>query len=158
MTHPHPLLRFNVRVYGFLSNPEGEVLVADEWIKGKFYTKFPGGGLDLGEGPVDGLIREFMEETGVEVHVKGHLFTTDFFLPSAFDEDSQLIAIYYICQSAFWEQIPASDQPFNFSPQAGKDAESFRWVHHSKLLQEEFLILPSDIKAAEHFLQCAAPF
>lgn len=154
MMSNHPVLRFNVRVYGFLCNPKGEVLLADEWIKGKYFTKFPGGGLDLGEGPVQGLIREFMEETGVEVQVQKHLYTTDIFLPSAFDEDSQLIAIYYHCTSDQWESIPASEQPFNFRPEAGKDAESFRWLHYSKLQEEKFLILPSDIIAADHFLQC----
>ena len=35
--------RFNIRVYGILVNENKEVLVADEFIRGSYYTKFPGG-------------------------------------------------------------------------------------------------------------------
>ena len=63
------LRRFNVRVYGILINEHDHLLVADELIRGKYTTKFPGGGLELGEGLIDGLVREFMEECGVPVIV-----------------------------------------------------------------------------------------
>ena len=36
---------FNIRVYGILINPSNEVLISDELINCKHYTKFPGGGL-----------------------------------------------------------------------------------------------------------------
>ena len=42
-----------------------QVLVSDEHIRGSYYTKFPGGGLELGEGTRDCLKREFMEEMGL---------------------------------------------------------------------------------------------
>ena len=41
---------FNIRVYGILINDKKQVLVSDEFIRGGYYTKFPGGGLELGEG------------------------------------------------------------------------------------------------------------
>ena len=53
--------RFNVRVYGIWIH-EGRILVNEELIRGKHVIKFPGGGLDLGEGTVDGLKREWKEE------------------------------------------------------------------------------------------------
>ena len=56
-----PLKRFNVRVYGLLINHNQQLLVADEAFKsGQLATKFPGGGLELGEGLIDGLKREFI--------------------------------------------------------------------------------------------------
>jgi hypothetical protein len=40
---------FNIRVYGILINEQKQVLVADEFIRGNYYTKFPGGGLEFGK-------------------------------------------------------------------------------------------------------------
>ena len=42
--------RFNIRVYGILINDQDQLLVSDEVIKGIKFTKFPGGGLEWGEG------------------------------------------------------------------------------------------------------------
>src|SRR6476661_9175381 len=87
--------RFNVRVYGVLKNSANEVLVSDELIRGNYYTKFPGGGLEFGEGTRDCLKREFLEEMNLKVEVQEHLYTTDFFQMSAFNPDHQIISIYY---------------------------------------------------------------
>ena len=51
---------FNVRVYGLLINDKNEILISDEQEYGTRFTKFPGGGLEFGEGLIDGLKREFM--------------------------------------------------------------------------------------------------
>lgn len=66
----------------------------EEIIRGRKVIKLPGGGLELGEGTIDGLKREWMEELQLEVEVLSHFYTTDFFQPSAYD-DSQVISIYY---------------------------------------------------------------
>lgn len=84
---------FNVRVYG-LWTEQGRVWVNEELIQGRPVLKFPGGGLEYGEGTIDCLKREWMEEFGIEIHVERHFYTTDFFQPSYFDE-SQVISIYY---------------------------------------------------------------
>jgi 8-oxo-dGTP diphosphatase len=85
--------RFNIRVYGLLIE-NGKVLINEELIKGRQVIKFPGGGLDWGEGTIDCLKREWKEELGLDIEVAQHFYTTDFFQPSAFD-DSQVISIYY---------------------------------------------------------------
>lgn len=85
--------RFNIRIYG-LWIQDGQVLVSDELIKGQRILKFPGGGLEWGEGTVAGLQREWQEEMNVAIEVKAHFYTTDYFQPSAWD-DSQVISIYY---------------------------------------------------------------
>ena len=69
---------FNIRVYGFLFD-EGKILVTDEFRLGMMMTKFPGGGLKYGEGLIDCLKREFMEELHAEAHITSHYYTTDFF-------------------------------------------------------------------------------
>jgi len=42
-------------------------------------TKFPGGGLQFGEGTIDCIKREFREELGCEIGVLKHFYTTDYF-------------------------------------------------------------------------------
>ena len=58
---------FNLRVYGLLVNEHNEVLISEEFRFGKPFTKFPGGGLELGEGLKEGLIREFQEELEIDI-------------------------------------------------------------------------------------------
>jgi 8-oxo-dGTP diphosphatase len=86
--------KFNVRVYGLLIE-NNKILLADEMIKGKRVTKFPGGGLEFGEGTIDCLIREFKEETGLDIKVVSHFYTTDYYVASLFNTHHQLLSIYY---------------------------------------------------------------
>src|SRR5829696_6537669 len=108
------MLRFNIRVYGILINDQKQVLVSDEFIRGKQYTKFPGGGLEYGEGTRDCLRREFLEEMNLKVEVGEHLYTTDHFQQSAFNPEHQIISIYYLVKA--FEEITArlSDKEFDF--------------------------------------------
>lgn len=85
--------RFNIRVYGIWLN-QGKILVNEELIQGRKIIKFPGGGMEMGEGTLDCLKREWMEELGLEIEVLDHFYTTDFYQASAFD-NSQVISIYY---------------------------------------------------------------
>lgn len=86
--------RFNIRVYGIWINKRN-VLVNEEIIRGRKIIKFPGGGLNWGEGLTDCLKREWQEELGITVDIVRHFYTTDFFQPSAFD-NSQVISVYYL--------------------------------------------------------------
>lgn len=88
--------RFNVRVYGIHINERNEILVSDETYQNKSFTKFPGGGLEWGESTIDCLKREFEEEFQLKIQVKELFYTTDFFQVSAFHENDQVIAIYYL--------------------------------------------------------------
>ncbi len=71
---------FNIRVYGILTNVKKQVLISDEFIRGNYYSKFPGGGLESGEGTRDCLKREFKEEMNLNVEIGEHIYTTDFVL------------------------------------------------------------------------------
>ncbi len=85
--------KFNIRVYGIWLH-KNKVLVNEELIRGRTVIKFPGGGLDWGEGIIDCLKREWKEELDIDIEVKEHFYTTGFFQSSAFD-NSQVISIYY---------------------------------------------------------------
>ncbi|EPB65599.1 putative protein RfaE, domain II, partial [Ancylostoma ceylanicum] len=87
--------RFNIRVYGILINEHNEVLISDEHRWGMSFTKFPGGGLEWGEGLKDCLIREFREELSINIEIGELFYCTDFFVESAFKKTDQLISIYY---------------------------------------------------------------
>jgi len=89
---------FNVRVYGLLLNENDELLISDEQEYGMRFSKFPGGGLELGEGLIDGLKREFMEECDLEIEAVSHFYTTDFAVKSAFN-NSQIISVYYMVKN-----------------------------------------------------------
>ena len=142
------IIRFNVRIYGILLNDKQHVLVSDELIKGDKYTKFPGGGLEFGEGTKDCLIREFQEETGIHISVNEHLFTTDTFIPSIFDNDSQVLCIYYLVESNDWNRIKTNTVAFDFSH---GENENFRWVPLKELRKEPYILLPTD-KSVVHIL------
>lgn len=143
------MFRFNVRVYGVLINERQEVLVSDEKIRGKNYTKFPGGGLEFGEGTRDCLKREFLEELNLNVEVGEHLYTTDYFQISAFNPDHQILSIYYLVKAL--EPIAAriSTEPFQFDEaqlaiyEKQNETESFRLIPFEDLT-EESVTLPID--------------
>jgi len=117
---------FNVRVYGLLINQNNEVLVSDEEEYGFRFSKFPGGGLEFGEGLIDGLKREFMEECNAEIEVLSHFYTTDFFEKSSFN-DSQVISVYYLVKEKAPLQLAFKDTIYDFDG-SGEILQAFRWV------------------------------
>ncbi|MBS1665283.1 MAG: NUDIX domain-containing protein [Bacteroidetes bacterium] len=125
---------FNLRVYGLLINDNKQVLVSDEYIRGHYYTKFPGGGLEFGEGTRDCLKREFKEEMDLDVEVTDHLYTTDFFQMSAFTPEHQIISIYYFVKALEPIKAPLRDKPFAFDERElkiyaeTKECETFRFI------------------------------
>ncbi len=136
-----------LRVYGLLIDDRKRVLVSDEFIRGMYFTKFPGGGLELGEGTRDCLKREFMEETGLEVTVGDHLYTTDYFQPSAFRPTDQIISIYYLVHSDTSNTLLTKEVAFDFAPEQvanpNGQSEVFRWIEWNDI-SEETMSLPID--------------
>jgi ADP-ribose pyrophosphatase YjhB (NUDIX family) len=144
------LQRFNIRVYGILINEKKQVLVADEFIRGGYYTKFPGGGLELGEGTRDCLKREFKEEVDIDVEVSEHLYTTDFFQLSAFNPEHQVISIYYLVKAL--EEINPDllrSKEFDFDQRQmdvynkTSETETFRFIEWENL-SDQNMTLPID--------------
>lgn len=104
----------SVRVYGILINDQKQVLVSDEYIRGDYFTKFPGGGLEVGEGTKDGLKREFMEELNLNVAIGDHIYTTDIYQQSAFNAAHQILSIYYFAHALEPITAPLRSKPFEF--------------------------------------------
>ncbi|UPT75357.1 MAG: NUDIX hydrolase [Elusimicrobiota bacterium] len=57
---------FSVRAYGVLRDGD-KVLLTLSRFGDRTFVNFPGGGVEIEEGPGDGLLREFREETGLVV-------------------------------------------------------------------------------------------
>jgi 8-oxo-dGTP diphosphatase len=125
---------FSIRVYGILINDKKQVLVSDELIRGMYITKFPGGGLEFGEGTRECLRREFLEEMNLKVDVGEHIYTTDYFQMSAFNPQHQIISIYYFAKALEPITVPLRTKPFDFDEQQlsvyeqKKETETFRFI------------------------------
>jgi ADP-ribose pyrophosphatase YjhB (NUDIX family) len=147
---------FNVRVYGLLIDKQDRLLVSDEFIRGSYITKLPGGGLEIGEGTRDGLAREFIEEANLIVNIGDHFYTTDFFQISAFNNVDQIISIYYFVYADNTEQIHTKTQAFDFLTEQVADntktAEHLRWIPLSELKVED-MTLPIDKVAIQMLLE-----
>jgi ADP-ribose pyrophosphatase YjhB (NUDIX family) len=137
---------FNVRVYGILIL-EGKVLLTDELIKGHEITKFPGGGLEHGEGTIDCLKREFVEETGQEIEIIEHLYTTDFYQRSAYNPHHQILSIYYLVKPKTGFTVSSTEKIFDFIDRTNY-AQTFRWVDINEIGSEN-LTLPIDKKVGD---------
>lgn len=131
-----------LRVYGLLIH-NGHVLVSDELIKGQRITKFPGGGLEFGEGLKDCLVREIQEEMGVQALDLVHFYTTDFFQQSSFHRTPmQVVSVYFTFRVVDPSLIPTVQVPFTGITGPG-DQEVFRWLRIEGGSEEE-LTLPID--------------
>ena len=137
---------FNVRVYGLLINERDEILISDEQEYGMQFTKFPGGGLELGEGLTEGLKREFMEECNVEIVILSHYYTTDFFVKSAFN-NSQIISVYYLVKNISPLNLDIKTKAFDFDGE-GDVLQAFRWVKIADLTTDD-VTFPTDKRVVE---------
>lgn len=139
---------FNIRVYAFIMNSYDEVLIAEEFHYDTFMRKFPGGGLQFGEGIYDALIREIKEELNQEVDSATHFHTTDFFVQSKFNEAHQVIGVYYIVHLK-------SDISHLYRKQEKvvdtNGEEEFKWKKIAEISPDDFTF-PVDKKAVEVFL------
>ncbi|MDP3466738.1 MAG: NUDIX hydrolase [Daejeonella sp.] len=140
------MYNFNVRVYGLLINDQNQILLSDEEEYGFRFCKFPGGGLEYGEGLIDALKREFMEECHVDVDIIAHFYTTDFYIQSVFN-DSQVISVYYIVRPNSVLQLDFRDVPFDFDSE-GDLLQAFRWKNLNEIGIQD-VTFPTDQRVVE---------
>ena len=88
---PH---KFNIRVYALVIK-DRKILLVKENLRHYEFIKFPGGGVELGEGLMDALRREINEELDTTIIDCRHFYTTEFFQVSAFSAQEQIVSIYY---------------------------------------------------------------
>ena len=136
---------FNIRVYGLVISDDLSVLVSDEHVFGRNIVKFPGGGLQFGEGTHDCLRREFREELDdAEIKVNDHFYTTDFFQPSFFNPSQQVISIYYFVDLKNIKPLQVATTPFDFKVEK-EGAQAFRWLSNESAMPDE-ITFPIDQK------------
>ena len=130
--------RFNIRVYALIIF-KNNILLSRELIQNKLIYKFPGGGVEIGEGIVDALQREAKEEMGQHLNHITHFYTTDFFHRSSFDSSEQLISIYFKASLSKdlnnRLKIPVKDQPvFEWKRLVDLDEENLHFPIDKKVL------------------------
>jgi ADP-ribose pyrophosphatase YjhB (NUDIX family) len=139
----------SIRVYGLLINEHRQVLLSDEFIRGQYYTKFPGGGLEFGEGLREGLKREFQEELQLNVEVADHIYTTDFYQQSAFNPNHQILSVYYHVHPLEPIRVALRKKAFDFDAaqlavyEKTQQTETFRYIDWNDF-SGEALSLPID--------------
>ena len=141
------ITKFTIRVYGIFMDENKRVLLSDEFIRGDYFTKFPGGGMELGEGTRDCLKREFKEETGLDVVVGKHIYTTDYYQQSAFNPSDQIISIYYFVHANDVSSLNIKTKVFDFELRQIADpkgqSEVLRWIEWNDF-NEDCVSLPID--------------
>lgn len=137
------MFRFNIRVYGICINERKEVLLSDESYRNLNFTKFPGGGLEFGEGTIDCIKREFQEEFKLEIEVGELFYLTDFFQVSAFSEKDQVVSIYYLIKAdlLLLDQLTVTQTI----------EEKLHWIKLSEL-SDELLTFPIDKLVAQKLI------
>lgn len=138
---------FVVRVYGIFIKSNKEILISDEFQLDMKMTKFPGGGMHFGEGTIDCLKREAIEEFGQEIEVLEHFYTTDYFQPAYFYDDYQLLSIYYLAKFTEPVRFKISAKPFDFAELKNGNM-SFRWVPLQNISEKD-MTFPVDKKVVE---------
>ena len=121
--------RFRVAIYGVLIE-NGKVLLTDTTVPSGIITNFPGGGLELGEAPLEAVAREFKEETDIEVAVGELLFCSQRFQQNPEYPDEQLMHIYYRVRRVSGEVVDRGNND---------DVVSVRWTAPAELPSRRIL-------------------
>jgi len=119
-------------VAGALFDASGRVLIAQrpdgKALAGRW--EFPGGKLDAGEAPYDGLLRELREELGIEVADARRLLRYPYRYPDR------------VVWLDFWLVTQWSGAP------QGLDGQALKWVAPAKLHEEDILEADAPMVAA----------
>ena len=89
-------IRPRVRVAGILIEDD-RILLIEHTKNNKKYRLVPGGGVDWGESAAEALIREFKEETGLDIEVEKFLFISETIAP---DRQKHVINLYFKIKKA----------------------------------------------------------
>lgn len=114
-----------VSVGGIILNGQKEVFVLkradnDDFLPG--FWEIPGGGLDFGENPEEGLKREIKEECGLEIEVINPVVVTDYFMDKD-DKKIHRVEINFMCR------LKSEDQNIALS----EEHTESKWVKREEL-------------------------
>lgn len=125
---------------------DGKVLILREASTYKEGTQtgryhVPGGRIKIGENFEEGLRREVLEETGLEVKIGMPLYVGEW-RPVIKDTPHQIIAMFIICQPASDAEIVLSDEH-----------DAYEWIEPAK--RSEFDIMDPEDKVIDNFSKLA---
>jgi 8-oxo-dGTP diphosphatase len=105
------MIKFNARCYVLIRSKQNRILVMQERWQGVDLNKFPGGGLELGEGLLECIHREIAEEfLSSEKLAYSHFFTPTEYFASRFKPQEQLLLNYFTnsteADEQQWSLIP----------------------------------------------------
>lgn len=122
--------QFNIRIYG-LCLKQGHVMALHEMYAGEKLLKFPGGGLEFGEGGLECLRREFLEELNLKIENIKHFYTQEEFVLSKFRNNEQIFTVYYTCELTNESELLVKEPSI----------EKIEWI---SLKEENPFLLPVD--------------
>jgi len=125
---------FNVRVYALVVK-NNRLLISEEQHGGVFLRKFPGGGLQFGEGVLQALHRELMEELNADVVSASLLSVTEDFVVSFLNNKQQVIGVHYLVDL---KQDYSDDFLNNNHLELENGHIQFKWMSIDSLSAEDF--------------------
>ncbi len=126
-------------MYGLLIL-DNKILVTHEHRGDMEMTKFPGGGLEWGEGLADCLRREFREELDLKIEVGDLFYTNEFLQLSAFNPLHQLHSFYFRVHSV--SSVP--EHYFGTRADLLQRKQVFEWKEISSINPEDDFTFPID--------------
>ena len=128
--------KFSCRIYGVLNKGREVLLTRSVFIKREF-VNFPGGGVELGEPPLEVLRREYREETGLEIAPVRVLYASEG-LHISTQVPMQIVSIYWLVEAASGELRRGGN---------GSDVLDLFWADVDHIPKGE--MFPSDLEFAE---------
>ncbi|MCB0739068.1 MAG: NUDIX hydrolase [Bacteroidetes bacterium] len=143
---------FALRVYAFLENENGMVLLSNEQYKGQHFSKLPGGGVELGECTLEAVVRELNEELKLVIEPASlkHVYTCDFVVQNAFNPKQQVIGVYFKVKITEKENTLLTSQLNETITDNNSQLISREWVEKHSIKNR--LTFEMDCKAASVFI------
>lgn len=128
--------RFSCRIYGVLLRGDDVLLTRSRFIAREF-VNFPGGGVELGESPIEALSREYLEETGMKIRPVQVLYASEG-LHLSTQLPMQIVSIYWLVERVTGELRRGGN---------GDDVIDLFWAHRHRIPTDE--MFPSDREFAQ---------